>query len=186
MSKKYISSGGRTFLDSEEKLKEYMNKTAKGFTTAIAQDAAKRLRKNTADLIYKNYSPTRYKRTMDLLNSIEGPGYNGGTATKKTMDGFEAVVGFDLDKMRLIKPTNKEWGKHVGFYGEDAREAVVYGFEEEGFVVLNKSGNIIYYREPVGMISKTIEEIENGLNSISGRVIDFDSFESKILVSINK
>ena len=60
MAKKYISSGGRTFLDSEEKLKEYMNKTAKGFTTAIAQDTAKRLRKNTADLIYKNYSPTRY------------------------------------------------------------------------------------------------------------------------------
>lgn len=186
MARKYISSGGKTFLDSEEKLKEYLNKKVKGFTTSIAQDTAKRLRKNTADLIYKNYTPKKYKRTMDLLNSIEGPSYNGGAPTRKTANGFEAIVCFDLDKMRLIDGTKSIWGKHVGFHGEDAREAIVYGFEEEGFIVFSKTGNIIYYREPVGMISKTIEEVEGALNSIGDRIIDFDSFENKIRVAIDK
>lgn len=186
MSKRYISGGGKIFLDSEDKIKEYMNKKAKGFLTAIAQDTAKRLKKNTADLVYKSYSPVMYSRTMDLLNSIEGPGFNGGQPTKKTIDGFESIVCFDLDKMRLISGEGKVWGKHVGFQGEDAREAIVYGFEEDGFLVLNKYGAVVYYREPVGMISQTLEEVESALSSFPNRVLDFDEFQNKIRLKINK
>ena len=96
---KYISTGGKTFIDDEDKLMAYLEKGAKGFTTAIAKDTAKRLKKNTAELIYRDFTPKVYDRTMELLNSVVGPGFNGGASTRKTIDGFEAEVGFDLDKI---------------------------------------------------------------------------------------
>ena len=53
---RYISGGGKTFIDNEDKLFDYLKKGAKGFTTSIARDTAKRLKKNTADLVYKAYN----------------------------------------------------------------------------------------------------------------------------------
>lgn len=186
MAKKYISSGGKTFIDSEDKLIDYLEKGAKGFTTAIAKDTAKRLRKNTADLVYRNYEPSKYQRTMDMLNAIVGPGFNGGEGTVNMGNGFEAYVGFDIDRMRLIEGHGGVWGTHVGFQGQDAREAVIEGFENNGFEVYSRRGVLIYSRDPVGMIQKTVDEIESALANVDREVPDFETVENGVTLSLSK
>lgn len=184
---KYISHGGKTIIDSEEMLEEILQKTAKGFCTGIAQSAAKRLKSNTAELVYNDYTPTKYSRTMEFLNSIVGPGFNGGDPTRKTGTGFISEVKFDTDKMNLYEPQKDAWGIHVGFYGEDAREAVIEGFEENGFAVFNRKGNLVYQRDPVGMIATTEEEIMEVLNSVDGEFMaDPESSLQNIIVRVDK
>ena len=90
-ARKYISHGGKTFIDDPSKLESIMELGAKGFITQIAQNTAKRLKYNTAELIYNGYEPKKYKRTKELLDSIQGPGINGGAPTKKTPPGMKVT-----------------------------------------------------------------------------------------------
>lgn len=182
---KYISTGGKTFIDDEDKLMAYLEKGAKGFTTAIAKDTAKRLKKNTAELIYRDFTPKVYDRTMELLSSVVGPGFNGGTSTKKTIDGFEAEVGFDLDKITAYPPSGGMWGKHATWSGEKFIEELIEGFEETGFHTY-VNGRLLYEREPVGMIQTTIDEVEAALDGIDREVPDFDTIENTISVKLNR
>lgn len=188
MCAKYTSRGGKTFIDDEDKLIDYLVKGAKGFTTAIARDTAKRLKKNTAELVYKDYKPKMYNRTMEMLNSIVGPGFNGGTPTRKTIDGFEAEVGFDLDRITPYPPTKTEWGKHSTWDGEPYIGELIEGFEERGFTLYGGKNlsHIIYEREPVHMIETTIEEVESALNGIDREVPDFDMLENIISVKLDR
>lgn len=182
---RYISGGGKTFIDNEDKLFDYLKKGAKGFTTSIARDTAKRLKKNTADLVYKAYKPQVYDRTMEMLNSIVGPGFNGGEPTKNTMDGFEAEVGFDLDRITPYPPQGHEWGKHATWDGDPYIDELIEGFEERGFETYSK-GHLVYHREPVGMIQKTIDEVEYALSGIDMEIPDFDIAENIVSVRLDK
>lgn len=197
MAKKYVSGGGKTFIDKPEKLEEYLKKGAKGFTTAIAKDTAKRLKRNVSELIY-SYKKKKYDRTNELANAIIGPGINGGPPTKNMGNGFTSYVGFDTSKIEtFIAPTRSKWGTHVMFDGTDGEEAVNFiidHFEGEypdgktntGFLVISRRGNVIYERKPVHMIGKTVQEVEEALANVDREVPDFLTVERMISLELAK
>lgn len=179
-ARKYVSHGGKTFIDDLDKLDEYLKKTAKGFITNVSKDAAKRLKYNTAELIYNAYQPKQYKRTMELLDSIYGPGINGGPPTENIGSGFRTKVGFNTDLIKTrILPKNPldNWPTHMGFNGDKTNDyilnVIIFGFETKGIhtVIRRKIGGkkIVTYeydRDPVHMIQKTITEIYQNMNRL--------------------
>lgn len=204
MAKKYITSGGKNFISSREELKKYLKKGAKGFTTAIATNTAKRLQENTKRLIYDKYSPKMYKRTGELINSIVGSGYKGGEPTRNTGNGFESYVYFDINKFETFIPpqSKKKWGTHVLFDGTGGETAIRYiidcfegkntdGEKNIGFAVKRRwtgrrGKRFIYRRHPVHMIEKTIKEVEMVLNKVKREIPDFEYIENVIEINLRK
>lgn len=186
---RYIAGGGKTIIDSPQKLITLLNLGTKGFITELAKNTAKRLKTNTANLVYRAYKPKTYERTLEFLNSIVGPGYNGGEPTENIGNGFRATVKFDINKMSVIPPQNGMWGKHSGTFGSDAgtdaREAIISGFEEDGFEIISKKG-IVYEREAVHMVEITTEEIQAALDGMDKEIDDFEAFIGKINLRIQK
>lgn len=197
MAKKYVSGGGKTFIDKPEKLEQYLKKGTKGFTTAIAKDTAKRLMKNVSKLIY-SYEPKKYKRTKELAGAVVGPGINGGLPTKNMGNGFTSYVGFDTSLITTFKPkSGNKWGTHVMFDGTSGEEAVNFiidhfegrypdGNTNDGFLVISRRGTIIYEREPVHMIEITVQEVEEALANVDREVPDFLTVERMISLELAK
>lgn len=184
-SSRHISRGGKSYVTDESKLQDLMGGYANGFISKVARGAAQTLKRNTANLVYDDYAPKKYQRTFDMLNCIYGPGFNGGERVQKIgAKNYRAEVGFDLDRMRLIPKRGSTWGKHVGWSDEDAREAVIEGFEENGFFILGKKAQVIYDRPPVHMIEKTYNDISDTLDSIPHRIVNYDYLDSGIVAGL--
>lgn len=179
-----------TFITDDRQMKRVMNLGVKKFSKTLGKSMAIRLKDNTNELIYESYNPEKYERTMDMLNSVYGPGFNTPNTIELDEYGgttlYTVEVGFDTNKMRLIPPHGRVWGKHTGFHGEDARDAVISGFEERGFIVVGGKGGkrLVYRRLPVHMMEITMEETINSLDKLNKNVTDFDYLEKSISISL--
>lgn len=183
---KSIRKSKKYDIENQDRFNEIMNMTAKGSTTVFAQAAYRILYKHTKELIYDDYEPKRYKRTYQLLNSIVGPGKDfGGGKTLGSNGNFSAEVKFDKDRMQLQRwKSTAIWGAHTDYdhyskRNKDARLELIDRFENQHFK--RYAGGYttehpynpkpaIYEREPVGMIKRTENDMNNAINSMRAEI----------------
>ena len=177
----YATSGGKTVFDTDYAIFDLLEKTAKGFATDLAENTAKRIRYNVYKDIYMDYDPSIYHRTNELLNTV--------VEEKTKRDGvkkFSSKVVLKASMFKTyIKPTPKLWGTHTSESGGHAGDAIIRGFEEYGFQ--RKYGkNRIYKREPVHMVEKAEQEINDILPWNDSYYLDINRTLKSLTFKIGK
>lgn len=161
--RKLSTRGGKKTLDNPQAVKDLLDKTARGITTAVAEEARKKLIELTATNVYDAYQPKKYDRTYQLIDSISR------NKTRSIYNGskYRNEVYFDINKIKTTAPSSTQWGSYEDFSGNDVRKEVI-GWMEEGSSPLYGRGNDLIYGGHPGahMIKETSEWVESNLDGM--------------------
>lgn len=88
----------------------------------ICKKTADKLREILYESWYATYTPTVYKRSFELINSITGE------IIKNKRGNYTVSVFFDANKINAVEQSGG-WNSHMGFNGERFIEGLIHSID---------------------------------------------------------
>lgn len=114
-----------------KQIEKYLEKQIIKALTEVADVVRQRLYDTVKNRLYDAWTPSQYKRTMELLKCISH------TKVKKVYGSYVVNIYYDTKKIHPYVSDDARWNKHADFWGEDVSEYIPlwieYGTDNQYF-----------------------------------------------------